>query len=143
LKRARLVALAAIIVGLSAIAFLFLNGYITLNWDLGPHATPIRTITSDPASFDGKNVTVSGVIGSRETTTGLRSSLTIMDSEGHYIDLLKPVPFWLIYEIGNPFIITGTFAHYEYGSNSSYELPQEEGYGLYIITLEKVFNTMH
>jgi hypothetical protein len=143
LKGATLIALAVIAIALAAIVVLQSNGYFAFLSTLGLDDTPIKTIVNDPASYDGKNITVIGVIGSRETTTWLRSSLTIKDTEGFYIDLLKPVPSWLKYEIEMPFIITGTFIYYEYGSNDTLVDPLEQGYGLVPISIEKVFNFMH
>jgi hypothetical protein len=142
LKKSALVSIAIIAAALVIVAFLQSGGFFEfISRGLGD--TPIRTIVSDPAAYDGKNVTVIGSIGSRETTTFLRSSLTIMDREGYYIDLLKPVPSWLKYDIEMPFMITGTFTYYQYKSNDSQSVTLEEGYGLVPLAIEKVFNFVH
>lgn len=138
-----MIALGAIAIALAAVVVLQSNGYFAFLSTLGPDDTPIKTIVNDPALYDGKNITVIGVIGSRETTTWLRSSLTIRDTEGFYIDLLKPVPSWLKYEIEMPFMITGTFTYYEYGSNDTRAEPLEQGYGLVPLSIENVINTVH
>jgi hypothetical protein len=143
LKRHALIALVAIVITLAAIVVLQSNGYFAYLSSLGLHDTPIKAIVNDPASYDGKNITVIGVIGSRETTTWMRSSLTIKDSEGFYIDLLKPVPSWLKYDIEMPFMITGTFIYYEYGSNDTKAEPLEEGYGIVPLSIEKVYTLIH
>jgi hypothetical protein len=66
-----------------------------------------------------------------------------MDPEGYYIDLLKPVPSWLKYDIEMPFMITGIFTHYQYDSNDTQAGTLEEGYGLVPLAIEKVFNFVH
>jgi hypothetical protein len=143
LKKATLFSVAAIATALAAAAMLYSSGALALPSSFGPEVTPIKAIVEDPAYYDGRNVTVIGALGSRETTTFMRTSLTITDSEGHYIDLLKPVPSWLHYDIEMPFMIAGTFTHYEYRPGGIQADPLEEGYGLSNISIEKVFNFVH
>lgn len=143
MKKSTLITIAVIAFTLVAVAALYSDGLLAFLSALGQDDTPIKAIASDPARYDGRNVTVIGSLGSRETTTLLRSSLTIVDREGFYLDLLKPVPSWLKYEIEMPFIITGTFTHYDSGSIESLDGPPEEGYGLIPLSIEKVFNFVH
>lgn len=143
LKRTAPVSLAAVAMVLVAAATLYASGVLPPLSGIGLGDTPIKEIVGDPASYDGKNVTVIGSIGSRETATHLRSSLTIKDAEGYYIDLLEPVPSWLGYELEMPYIIIGLFTHYEYSLNGSQGPPIEEGYGLIPATIDFIFNFVH
>ncbi len=126
----------------TAACLLYANGYAILG-TLGPKDIPIKTIVNNPTLYDGKNVTVIGVIGSRQTTTWMRSSITINDTEGFYIDLLNPIPSYLVYVVGTPYYITGKFTYYEYRPDGSAEDPIENGYGLIPYYIEMIYNTVH